>query len=539
MRKIFTLIGTLACIFGASAADFESNGLYYNILTTQAVAVTYTTSGYSGDIEIPQTVTNDGTTYTVTQIGVNAFAGTDIASVTIPAKVNKIGNGAFNGCKSLTKVVVNSPYIADGACNSTAYTPSKNLVTIFGEQVTDYIFNENVGKYALYGATNVENLAVGENVTAIGDSAFWNLGKVASFTIPASVKTMGPQRLGQERMDFAIYSSAVLSNEEYPLIEMINASRIHKLTIDVDTVYIPQVGYYYLDYIDEMVLGPSVKVVKTVNALRFVYHLVIGPNVEDMTAAEFRYYDGIKRSTDISSVSFQNESLTRKMFGEKSFAVVFTQKLEKVAFVEGVKSIGDDFLSRGSYSSGIKEIKLPSTLESIGDYAFADNSELTDVTIPESVKTIGEGAFKGTAIDHAEINSEIVPAYAFSGCKRLRCLVLGDGVKEVKADAFSGDASLVYLEVMSSVEKFGAQKDFGENLRCMKDLSETADIMDIQKYCFVITNSESKAEVYYRRKGFPNVFSMESLKYQKEDVNWDSELNTQDVMEVYEAIKKQ
>ena len=61
------------------AYDFEADGIYYNILSSddKTVEVTYKFSGgsYSGDVTIPETVTNGGIEYRVTAIGDDAFRG--------------------------------------------------------------------------------------------------------------------------------------------------------------------------------------------------------------------------------------------------------------------------------------------------------------------------------------------------------------------------------------------------------------------------------------------------------------------------------
>ena len=68
------------------------------------------------DVEIPQTVSYEGTEYTITAVDDNAFQkNTTIKSVTIPASVDYVGEYAFDGCSNLTSVTLESttPPFAD------------------------------------------------------------------------------------------------------------------------------------------------------------------------------------------------------------------------------------------------------------------------------------------------------------------------------------------------------------------------------------------------------------------------------------------
>ncbi len=54
---------------------------------------------YSGDVAIPETVTYNGITYSVTSIGFGAFAFCrSLTSITIPNSVTSIGIAAFENC---------------------------------------------------------------------------------------------------------------------------------------------------------------------------------------------------------------------------------------------------------------------------------------------------------------------------------------------------------------------------------------------------------------------------------------------------------
>lgn len=67
MKKILTIVFALLVASNVWAFDFEIDGIYYNVIDG-GVEVTYQTTdynSYSGSVTIPETVTNDETTYSV------------------------------------------------------------------------------------------------------------------------------------------------------------------------------------------------------------------------------------------------------------------------------------------------------------------------------------------------------------------------------------------------------------------------------------------------------------------------------------------
>lgn len=82
-----------------------------------------------------------------------------------------------------------------------------------------------------------------------------------------------------------------------------------------------------------------------------------------------------------------------------------------------------------------------SSVEDIGDYAFADNANL-DIKLPKSVKSIGVYTFANIANrtpDISESSITVLPAYCFYGCINLHVIVMPETLVEIKSYAFSGN----------------------------------------------------------------------------------------------------
>lgn len=88
------------------------------------------------------------------------------------------------------------------------------------------------------------------------------------------------------------------------------------------------------------------------------------------------------------------------------------------------------------------ELVLPSddTVNTIGDYTFSYDDNLTGVLITDSVTHIGEGAFQGAS----KLASVVIPgsiksieAYAFANCEGLSHVTIGEGVESIEHEAFT------------------------------------------------------------------------------------------------------
>ena len=205
MKRLVLFICTLLCANVLLAQSFTIGNFRYTVRNysdgTTGVSV-YPADTTITTANIPETVTYEGVTYTVIEIGYNAFANCrNLTSVTIPKGVWKIDCYSFVGCTNLR--VLN-------------YNAENYRFEFFGyDDVDDYYFfrdcpineiniGEDVRKIPAYFAYNLDSLTsitISDGVDSIMNGAFKNCSNLTSVNIPNSV-TYIARRLSSETFSY-------------------------------------------------------------------------------------------------------------------------------------------------------------------------------------------------------------------------------------------------------------------------------------------------------------------------------------------------
>lgn len=157
---------------------------------------------------------------------------------------------------------------------------------------------------------------------------------------------------------------------------------------------------------------------------------------------------------------------------------------------EGITSIGEDAFNANKGQLNVTGITMPSTLQSIGNYAFAyqsgitsvdmsnctgltsigdysfraygygdDATGLTSVTIPNTVQTIGESAFysqKGLVSVNIPTSLTSLGGYSFWHCSMTGDLVIPSGVTSIGMYTFGECSGLTSISIQGNVSRIGS-----------------------------------------------------------------------------------
>ena len=183
MRKLLLLF-TLIILPQLVDAQTEIGGINYNLNSENKTAeVGLNSVDYGDDVIIPESITYNGMTYSVTSIGESAFRDCGLTSVTIPNSVTTIGDRAFDCCISLTSVTIPNSvtyigFSAFGNCWDMTSVTIPNSVT-------------SIGSYAFYKCVGLTSVTIPNSVTSIGAGAFEDCSSLTSVTFPNSVTSIG------------------------------------------------------------------------------------------------------------------------------------------------------------------------------------------------------------------------------------------------------------------------------------------------------------------------------------------------------------
>ena len=164
----------------------------------------------------------------VTSIGDSAFSGCrSLTKIVIPSSVTSIGNSAFSGCRSLSKIVIPSSVTSIG--NSAFGDCSSLLDIVIPDSVTsigDWVFMDcssllkivipssviSIGDGAFSGCDSLSSIVIPSSVTSIGDSAFTGCSSLSKIVIPSSVISIGDRAfLGCYSLSDIVIPSSVTS----------------------------------------------------------------------------------------------------------------------------------------------------------------------------------------------------------------------------------------------------------------------------------------------------------------------------------------
>ena len=396
------LLGALLCAFavcahaasGTCSASGDGNKVAWTLSADGTLTISGT--GIMKDYERKE----DGSTDAPWDAGA-------VKKVVVKKGVTQIGARAFSGCRLLSAVSLGQDLKA--VC-AEAFRDCTALVKI---TIPNSV--KKIDVRAFYGCTALTAAKLSDSMTEICEGTFWNCSALTSITIPDAVTGIRTTAFaycsGLEEIDMGngVWKADLSAFYTCPLKKLTVGKGIetrklrdYQVLLDVDPDYN---RLYQIKQLDAVDVREGVTVLPSLSfqGLTSVGMLSLPDSLTTLG-------DGFMGDCRLFGVSVGNAP-------ENVWAALQTQKtyFARVILRDGVTRMPEDML----YGCGrLTELTLPKSIKEIGDRALKNCDALTSLTIPEGTESIG--------------------AEAFNGCASLKTINVPDSVCSVGANAFRG-----------------------------------------------------------------------------------------------------
>lgn len=483
--------------------------LKYKLLSNSTVEVIGYETKELGSIVVPIKVRIDGDVYTVTGIGDGAFKNcSGLTNIEIHSKITNIGLAAFQNCNSLETINVNEGNSNYSTFNGVLYDKSVSEVICVPRAIENYDFPSsvtNIGDYAFYNCDNVTNIEVPSSVVSIGDYAFYNCTN-ANILIDNAENTVKVGNKTFEKCKSVIYtyllsfdivsdSTAWVVSANESLDSIIIPAKVLINKKEYDVTGIRHYAFASLKDLKYVNIPSSIEFIgdSAFAGCKNLEYIEIPSSVVSIGDYAFAdcintnvYIDNVKSNVKVKAYSFDkckniyytNRLSFRIVSDSTAWVVDANERLDSIIIPAKVLIDKKEYVVTGiDYYAflewnveDLKYVYIPTSIEIIGDSAFAGCKNLENIEIPSSVSYIGGYAFDGctelTAInvdtDNMKYSSDFGILYdkeketiILVPCGVKGNFVIPSSVTNIMGGAFYNCEKITNIEIPSSVVNIG------------------------------------------------------------------------------------
>lgn len=410
-HKLSTFFAILMMVLANHQNGFASNHYHFSAVSPTGQTLYYRYIGDGINVEVTAPQINDNWNDFVKPIGNLTIPST----VTINGNtltVSRIRSDAFQECTGLTSVIIPITITELGArcfknCTglSSVTFNARNCTTANGGNSVAY------SDRAFYGCNNITSFTFGNSVKRIPMYLCADLEGLTSITIPDSVTKIYVDAFRGDTNLTSVLFNAQYCDTYLPLY--ITSKWVFRGCYNItnfsfgDSVHrIPDYLCYGLSGLTAITIPESVTTIGY-NAFRECTSLnTVFFNARNCFSAGGRLMD--------ENVFYECGNITEFIFGNNvqwipNYLCCCVTELTSVTIPNSVSSIGSYAFEN---CSGLTSVTIPNSVSGIGEYAFHGCIGLTSVTIGTSVTSIGEFAFYCRGLTSITSLASIPPSLA-------------------------------------------------------------------------------------------------------------------------------
>ena len=438
------------------------------------------------DVVVPEKMTivvnGESTEYIVEAIYANAFANNkDIVSVTIPATVKSIGDNAFSGCTNLKEIYVPASTTKVGKnifANTTSLTDitaptwvvaeadNKILVNVdlnAGEEITAEMFMgaknlttltlpstlKTIGKMAFKGAESLEKINIPASVTKIEHDAFIYCESLTSITVDTANRNYTSNNsnciveveFDEEKGNIETLIAACSTTTIYEGIENIGAyafvgcKNLTNLYIPSTVTNITEGAFLDCPSLETIKVDPrNAKYTSGDDALK--YNFILIPH-------EMKIIQGCKNSKIPEDIQV-SPATTKKLASISEFAFATCTDLKEIYIPTTVES-----LEAGSFKNctSLEKVTIANSDIVFNGDVFEGCKSFKDITVPMHLLESFIDKSRAVLENVSLTTGEKLDAELFVGCSSLVSVTLPDSVTEIGVGAFRDCKKLQFIEI--------------------------------------------------------------------------------------------
>ena len=306
----------------------------------------------------------------------------------------------------------------------------------------------SIPESCFYGCSSLESVTIPESLTTLGDGAFSSCQSLKAIKIPSKVTAIP---------DYCFFACSSLESVTIPEgVTTIGSGAFQSCNLNALTLpsTITSIGNYAFGRNNNLQsIICSATIPPTLGDNAFSNGITPSIKVPISSIAAYKQANGWKDFTNYYGGDVVNNGITYRIDENGATITAAEATLTEANIPSAVEFEGNQYpvikINDNVFAdnTNLTAVTLPDGLVEIGNYAFSGCKNLESVTLPESLTTLGD--------------------YAFSSCKSLKTIKIPSGVTTIPDQCFDGCSSLESVTIPEGVTTIGGHAFYGCNLNAL------------------------------------------------------------------------